>query len=239
MFKLQAPVQHLVLRGQGVVPLMPEPYTLVPGDEGFDDNLNIMVAQFALNIDDNAWYYRGRTKIYRMLFTLDDVTAGGNSGIEVFQYNKPYLAGDVFVSFSSVGVGFTTEAIYRCIGDTLAGQSPETHPAKWDKQSEDFEIKVIKISDVEGLEARLSGIENLQSILYKKTLTLKDSTIAIPARANLNYYVEIVSYTSGGWESSGQIEVNSGQGLTSFSTSSEDGVEGGVLIFRIQQLITL
>ena len=33
---------------------------------------------------------------------------------------------------------FRSEAIYRCILDTLAGESPETHPEKWIRQSSDI-----------------------------------------------------------------------------------------------------
>lgn len=61
------------------------------------------------------------------------------SEIEVFDPAKVggYLAGNTFVSYKNLAssdVAFHTASIYHCITNAAMGESPETHPAKWENQ---------------------------------------------------------------------------------------------------------
>jgi len=138
MSYLATPIQSLILLGTGVKPTIPTPSTIMPSDERFDRTSNIMVGQMAYNIDDDIWYYRNATSIRALNggeLTINDV--------ESWQSNKVYRAGNVFVSYVNAGSAnpqFQTEALYRCDSDTLAGESPETHEAKWVYQGQEINI---------------------------------------------------------------------------------------------------
>jgi uncharacterized protein (TIGR02145 family) len=63
--------------------------------------------------------------------------------VEVYDDTKAYTAGNTFVSYVnavSTDPQFQEEAIYRCDVDTLAGESPESHPSKWVYQGTSVEV---------------------------------------------------------------------------------------------------
>lgn len=146
MSALITPVQPLILTGSGTKPTIPTPSTINPNDERFDITTNVMVGQLAYNVDDDIWYYRHSTGIKP--FGGGEITV---NDVETWQSNKIYRAGNVFVSYVNAGSTnpqFQTEAIYRCDTDTAAGESPETHEAKWIYQGESVDLSNISAANV-------------------------------------------------------------------------------------------
>lgn len=233
--KIQAPVQHLVLTGKGVTPQIPEPYTLKAGDVGFDINTHIMVGQWALNVDDNYWYYRGRSKIYRLQVKTDDITSGQSSNVTVYDPTISYLAGNTYVSYSSVTPAFQQEAIYRCVSNTNAGESPETHPSKWEKQGDDFVETIIEISDVNGLSSELEYLKKYLPRTYSVELVQLTTTITIPTQEDINYYIRVDSYIVGSDEAADMIFIDD-KTINSFRVTSDIDYEIGTLIYTVIKL---
>jgi hypothetical protein len=65
------------------------------------------------------------TELYN-LFQAPDVEQ-----IQLYDPQEAYLAGNVFVTYSSQNEPFLQEAIYRCAVNAAPGESPETNPEKW------------------------------------------------------------------------------------------------------------
>lgn len=61
--------------------------------------------------------------------------------VEIYNPNKigGYLQGAI-IAYSSATVGFETPELYRALFDIPSGQSPESHPAKWFNEGDEFEI---------------------------------------------------------------------------------------------------
>lgn len=105
-------------------------------------------------------------------------------GIEEWSPTEVYVAEDSYVSYISPDSEnlpednpFKYSYIYKCIEDTLAGESPETHPTKWLRQGKSDQVSetTIFISDVLGLEEYLEAIANIDTTYTNTTPT--DSTI--------------------------------------------------------------
>ncbi len=64
--KIIAPVASLILTGAGVEPTIPADPDITPDDAGFDPSTHILKGQFAYNITDNEWFYRGASQIYSL-----------------------------------------------------------------------------------------------------------------------------------------------------------------------------
>lgn len=95
---------------------------------------------------------------------LRKITDTPSISIEVWDPTKTYLAGDNFVSYKSPYYDILPESdplseeyIYRCVENTNAGESPESHPDKWRRQGKVGTIgdNTIFLSDVSGLEDAL------------------------------------------------------------------------------------
>lgn len=54
---------HLTLTGAGVKPTIPKRRSAVFGDPDFNPDINLMVSQWAYNVDDDIWYYRSKKRI--------------------------------------------------------------------------------------------------------------------------------------------------------------------------------
>ena len=151
MSKLISPVQPLVLTTAGLKPTVPNPSTIMPTDSRFNIETDLMVGQFAYNVIDDIFYYRSYSGIRNLL----SPTEVDPSGIETWQNNKIYKAGNIFVSYVNSGsadIQFQTESIYRCVEDTLVNESPETHPNKWVYQGQSVTLDpstIIEIINVE------------------------------------------------------------------------------------------
>ena len=64
--KIIAPVASLILTGAGVEPTIPGDPDITPDDAGFNPATHILKGQFAYNITDNEWFYRGASQIYSL-----------------------------------------------------------------------------------------------------------------------------------------------------------------------------
>jgi len=159
MSKLIAPVQPLILKTAGQLPTIPVPNTIMPDDPRFNIESDLMVGQFAYNVIDDIWYYRG----YSSILPLNQSTKISADQVEVWQSNKLYSAGNVYVSYvnpSSPNEQFHIEAIYRCIIDALAGESPESHPNKWEYQGQYVDLSYIKFTDLQDTPENYTGHNN-------------------------------------------------------------------------------
>jgi hypothetical protein len=96
---------------------------------------------------------------------LRKITDTPSVSVEVWDPTKAYLAGDNFVSYKSPDYDILPESdplseeyIYRCVENTSAGESPESHPDKWQRQGKVGTIgdNTIFLSDVSGLEEALN-----------------------------------------------------------------------------------
>jgi uncharacterized protein (TIGR02145 family) len=96
---------------------------------------------------------------------LRKITDTPSVSVEVWDPTKAYLAGDNFVSYKSPDYDILPESdplseeyIYRCTENTNAGESPESHPDKWQRQGKVGTIgdNTIFLSDVSGLEDALN-----------------------------------------------------------------------------------
>lgn len=59
----QINIQNKIIRGIGNKPTIPIPHTILPDDSRWKNSTDILIAQWALNIDDNVWYYRTKDNI--------------------------------------------------------------------------------------------------------------------------------------------------------------------------------
>lgn len=73
--KIIAPVASLILTGAGVEPTIPADPDITPDDAGFDPSTHILKGQFAYNITDNEWFYRGASQIYSLKESLSLLVA--------------------------------------------------------------------------------------------------------------------------------------------------------------------
>jgi hypothetical protein len=62
--------QPLILKEPGQLPTVPQPPSLKPGDNGWDDNFNILIGQTAYNIADNRVYIRNGNEIMPYKHTM-------------------------------------------------------------------------------------------------------------------------------------------------------------------------
>lgn len=124
MAKYITPIQPLILETAGAKPTVPNPATIMPNDDRFNNQSDIMIGQFAYNLPDDTWYYRGYSGI-RNLLTPTEVNV---DQVEVWRSDKIYIAGNTYVSYinsSSSNTMFHTEAIYRARETTTVDESPE------------------------------------------------------------------------------------------------------------------
>lgn len=75
MNKLDITVLPLILVDQGVEPTIAKRKSAIFGDDDFDPKVNLMVAQWAYNVDDDTWFYRAKNKIHKIgsLSKLDTI----------------------------------------------------------------------------------------------------------------------------------------------------------------------
>jgi hypothetical protein len=66
---IKIPHQHLILTGVGVIPTIPSPVTLEPGDTGWVWTTDIMRGQVAYNATDDIWYYRTVSDTIKVLIS--------------------------------------------------------------------------------------------------------------------------------------------------------------------------
>src|SRR6056297_2136975 len=124
MAKYITPIQPLIIENTGQKPTVPSPSTIMPTDNRFNNQSDLMVGQLAYNVPDDTWYYRANSGI-RSLLTPTEVTV---DQVEVWRSDKIYIAGNTYVSYintNSSEVAFQSEAIYRCRTTTEVGESPE------------------------------------------------------------------------------------------------------------------
>lgn len=103
-----------------------------------------------------------------------DIGAIQIAGLERWDPEVDYEAGDTYVSYIYDGTllpeddPFYTELIYRCIENTVAGQSPFTHPEKWLRlarvDNTTDTVSNIHISNVYGLEEILNNTININNL---------------------------------------------------------------------------
>jgi len=96
------------------------------------------------------------------------------AGLKRWDPEVDYEAGDTYVSYIYDGTLlpeddlFYTEFIYRCIENTVAGQSPFTHPEKWLRlarvDNTTDTVSNIHISNVYGLEEILNNTININNL---------------------------------------------------------------------------
>jgi hypothetical protein len=128
--------------------------------------------------------------LYRNGNFLRKVTDSISVEIEVWDPTKSYIAGDVFVSYKSPDFELLSdddplkyEYIYRCIENTSPGESPETHPNKWERQGKVSEQNdnTIFISDISGLEERLNELVKYTD--FSDEFTIDNNTVSL----NIDY----------------------------------------------------
>lgn len=145
MSKIIIPLQPLILTVSGEKPTIPSPETIMPDDVRFDITSDLMIGQMAYNVADDIWYYRSYTSISK----LGDSNVTVND-VEVWRSDKIYLAGNVYISYSndsSDDETFHTSLIYRCIETTIAGESPETAPSKWESQGDTVSLGAMQLTE--------------------------------------------------------------------------------------------
>ena len=112
---------------------------------------------------DNAW-------IFDPPINIGTIQIGA---IEVWDPEKAYISGNTYVSYAGSDVNylpeddpFYTEYIYRCIEDTLAGESPFLYPEKWLRTAKvnDSLTSTVHITDVYGLEETLENTVNITDL---------------------------------------------------------------------------
>ena len=109
-----------------------------------------------------------------------------------------HAADDIYRSYvnpSSPDEIFHTEATYRCKIDTLAGESPETHPEKWVSQG--GSVGTIRIESVVDLRAELDGLSYENTAQDASILALQQADVVLMAAINAPKPKQIQFYSTG------------------------------------------
>ena len=208
-------VQALILRFEGQVPTFPD-IGLTPASVGWKPT-DIMPAEWGYNIVDDKWFYNDGEKIKPLPLNQDGEilkpsnTALFNPAKEPDASGYAYLAGKDFVSYSnltSADENFLEDAIYLCVINAAPGESPETHPAKWENKGAEvivstagvatiFYEDVEKIKEITGYVNGNNAIDNSTGGVYTYN---KDATAGVKPNDN--------EEAQGRWVKTGEIGVN-------------------------------
>lgn len=128
------------------------------------------------------------------------------STIESFDPNKQdgYLAGNVFVSYineasTDPDLDFKKLFIYQCVADAATGESPETHPLKWERIGETMTFTS---------STTANGWVGLTSQMYALTGMKDGHTVAV-LQTNAVYKYNIVT---GNWDYFCELKSTNGGG---------------------------
>ena len=152
---LSTRVQHLILPVSGQKPTVPGANTM-PDSPTWRWS-DIMEGEFAWNRPDNIWYYRDGGTIEVLGSTPPEViTPELTAAYDPEKPNDPgtgfaYISGSDFVTYingSSPDPEFQILQIYLCIESAYTGESPETHPEKWEPKGNSVEIHSNSLSQI-------------------------------------------------------------------------------------------
>lgn len=203
-------IQHLVLKHRDQKPTIPASGAK-PGDTTWKST-DILIGEWAYNKIDEIWYYNNGTEIKAMNPPAETLTTENVSLYDPARPNDSggyaYYAGNTYVSYSnpdSSDSEYHTESIYRCVEDALQGESPETHPAKWENQGSEVEVSGgalanIFIKDTAAIRA-ITNYKDGNNVVDKSTGVIyrykKDATSGLQPNDN--------SEDTGRWVENGKI----------------------------------
>lgn len=208
-------VQALILKFEGQTPTFPDA-GLTPASQGWKIT-DIMPGEWAYNIADDKWYYNNGEIIKPLpLNQPGDILTPSNTALfnptkEPDASGYAYLAGKDFVVYSDLNSSdevFWDEKIYLCIANAEPGESPETHPEKWDNKGDEVTIStagaatlfydnIEKIKEVVSYRDKNNAIDNSTGDVYTYN---KDATVGLQPNDN--------EEAQGRWVKTGEIGVN-------------------------------
>lgn len=112
----------LTLTGAGVKPTIPKRKSAVFGDPDFNPDTDLMVSQWAYNVDDDIWYYRSKKNIkaFGQLPTIDTTDKVFTLTYDVLDHG---VVTDDFEFVKSTNITREADAAY----DLLVIKSPGTY----------------------------------------------------------------------------------------------------------------
>jgi hypothetical protein len=138
-------IQHLILKIGGQKPTIPAEGINPSSPEW--KSTDLLPGMWAYNQPGDTWYYNNGTEIKSINAPTQTLTP---ENVGVYDAARPndengyaYYAGNTYVTYKnteSADPVFHDESIYRCVENALQGESPETHPAKWEAQGQTVEV---------------------------------------------------------------------------------------------------
>jgi len=169
MGTLKARIQHLILKGIGEKPIA-APEGVQPGDSEWR-SYYIMIGEWAYNLPDDIWYYNNGTEVKSFGARSEIVDVENTALYDAMRPNDSngfaYYAGKNFVTYvneSSANPDFHEVQVYLCIQNAEIGESPESHPLKWENKGEGVTISSRNTSTgVVASLAELKAIEGMKT----------------------------------------------------------------------------
>ncbi len=192
-------IQAVVLKFEGQTPTFPDA-GLNPASQGWKTT-DIMPGEWAYNIADDKWFYNNGGMIKPLpLNQPGDILTPSNTALfnpakEPDASGYAYLAGKDFVVYSNLSSpdeAFWEKDIYLCVANAEPGESPESHPAKWENKGREvtvstagsatvFYSNVEKIKEIISYKNGNNAIDNSNGDVYTYN---KDATVGVQPNDN-------------------------------------------------------